>query len=76
MFRAGNMTLSKILFASLTLYHQFIASWHHERVEKGKIAYVRGGNKIIESKKTGNHKKVMEKTQETNKKERNDSPSG
>jgi hypothetical protein len=69
MFRAGNMTFSKILFASLTLSH-FIASWHHERVENRIIAYVRGGNKIIEAKKTGNHKKMMEKTQEKQKREK------
>ncbi len=69
MFRAGNMTFSKILFATLTLSH-FIARRHHERVETRRIAYVRRGNKIIEAKKTGNHKKVMEKTQETQKRKK------
>lgn len=44
-------------------------------METRKIAYVRGENKIIEAKKTGNHKKVMEKKQKREK-ERNDSPSG
>jgi hypothetical protein len=59
----------RILFAPLIPFH-FIASWHHERVETRRIAYVRGGNKIIEAKKTGNHKKVMEKTQEKQKREK------